>query len=285
MSTDGNAVLAHVARLHYVRDLSKQEIGERLGLSRFKVARLLEQAREQGVVRFEIADPVAVDEALSGAVERAYGLRQALVAPEPARAAAAWLPALALPGRPLGVAWGATLQEVAAALPAAPDPGGPGVVQVCGVVAGLRPGTGPAELALRFAEKLGGPLWALPAPALAGPAARDELLADDAVRPTVEQFGRVGTVLAGVGTALPGAPPEAAGHLLVHAFDAGGALLPAPAEREAIAMSREQLMGARLVAVAAGEAKRVAIRGALRSGLVDTLVTDPATAATLAEDA
>jgi DNA-binding transcriptional regulator LsrR (DeoR family) len=278
MSTDGNAVLAHVARLHYLRDLSKQEIGERLGMSRFKVARLLEQAREQGVVRFEIADPLALDEAASRELERVFGVRQALVAAEPARAAAAWLPELVRDRAPLGVGWGATLQEVAAALAPGPELG-VGVVQVCGVIAGLRPGTGPAELALRFAEKLGGRLWALPAPALAGPAARDELLAHDAVRPTVEQFDRVGTVLAGIGVALPGAPAHAAGHILVHAFGADGAPLPAPAEREAIAMSRAQLARSRVVAVAAGEAKRLAVLGALRSGLLDTLVTDAPTAA------
>jgi DNA-binding transcriptional regulator LsrR (DeoR family) len=50
-------------------------------------------------------------------------------------------------------------------------------------------------------------------------------------------------------------------------------------------MSRPQLARARVVAVAGGAAKRAAIRGALRSGLVDTLVTDPATAAALVERA
>ena len=48
------AAMAEVARLYYVRDLTQQDIAERLGVSRFKVVRLLAQARSEGVVRFEI---------------------------------------------------------------------------------------------------------------------------------------------------------------------------------------------------------------------------------------
>ena len=37
------AAMAEVARLYYVRDLTQQDIAERLGVSRFKVVRLLAQ--------------------------------------------------------------------------------------------------------------------------------------------------------------------------------------------------------------------------------------------------
>ena len=54
------SAMAEVARLYYVRELTQQQIAERLGVSRFKVLRLLEQARTEGVVRFEIDEPVPV---------------------------------------------------------------------------------------------------------------------------------------------------------------------------------------------------------------------------------
>ena len=57
----GRAEMAEVARLYYVRELTQQDIANRLGVSRFKVLRLLEQARAQRVVRFEIDEPVPVD--------------------------------------------------------------------------------------------------------------------------------------------------------------------------------------------------------------------------------
>ncbi len=261
-------LLAHVARLHYGRELTKQEIARRLGVSRFKVARLLEQARATGVVRIEVDEPVAVDDERSRALEQRYGLDLALVVPGEALAAAAagLLPGLLADGEVLGVAWGATLSAVAAALPGLAR--GTRVVQICGAVPGLEPGTGPTEVALRFAERLGGPVHTLPAPALASRAARDELLAHETIRPTVERFADVSTALVGVG-----ARPEG-GHVLVHVFDRDGRLVETDLPDRAIALSLLPPRQARVVAVAGGEAKRDAVRGALAAGLVDVLVTD-----------
>jgi DNA-binding transcriptional regulator LsrR (DeoR family) len=278
---------AHVARLHYVDELSKQEIATRLGVSRFKVARLLSQARAEGIVRIAIDEPLAVDADAARALEARFGLDLAVVVTDGsavAPAAAAWLPDLLRDGEPLGVGWGTTLAAVADALDAQPRLGVE-VVQVCGAIAGLEPGTTPVELALRFAQRLGGPLRALPAPALASRRARDELLANEAVAPTVARWGDVGLVLAGIGTALPGAPARAAGHLLVQSFAADGTLLAARAAERAIAIGTEDLRRARVMAVAAGASKAEAVAGALRSGLLDVLVCDGAAARVALEDA
>jgi DNA-binding transcriptional regulator LsrR (DeoR family) len=110
--------------------------------------------------------------------------------------------------------------------------------------------------------------------------ARDELLANDVVRPTVELFDRVGLVLVGIGAAgrLAGAPADAVGHVLVHAFDADGRFVTAEAADRAISISRAQLAATRVLAAAGGLAKRDAVLGALRTGLLTGLVTDAATA-------
>lgn len=263
--------LAHVARLYYVRGLTKLQIAHRLGVSRFKVARLLEQARSEGVVRVEIDEPVAVDDELSQRLEREFALQTAVVVGgegEVARAAASLLPALLRPGDVLGVGWGRTLSAVAEELPST-DAAVP-VVQICGAIAGLSQGTGPSEVALRFAEKLGGVLYPLPAPAHTSRAARRALVDNPAVRPTVEMFERVTLALVGVGVR-----PRGRGHVLVHVFDAGGRLHE---DLEAIALSIDQLARVRLAAAAGGEAKRRAVLGALRTGFLDVLVTDRACA-------
>ena len=44
------ALMAAVARAHYLEDRSRVEISDALGISRFKVARLLARAKEEGVV-------------------------------------------------------------------------------------------------------------------------------------------------------------------------------------------------------------------------------------------
>lgn len=50
-------LLARVARKYYFDNLSKVEIAAEFGVSRFQVARLLEQAVASGVVRIDIEDP------------------------------------------------------------------------------------------------------------------------------------------------------------------------------------------------------------------------------------
>jgi DNA-binding transcriptional regulator LsrR (DeoR family) len=68
------------------------------------------------------------------------------------------------------------------------------------------------------------------------------------------------------------------GHVLVHAFDADGRFVDTDAADRAISMTRDQLAATRVLAAAGGPAKHAAVRGALRSGLLDALVTDAATA-------
>ena len=256
--------MAEVARLYYVRDLTQQQIAKRLGISRFKVLRLLEQARSEGVVRFEIDEPVPVLDDLSARLEERFGLERAVVVEEDVAAAAAHLlPGLLRSGDVLGVAWGATLQLVAEQLPVIAT--GTTVVQICGALPGLRAGTGPTELAARFAERTRGRFYPLPAPALASRRARDELLAHAAVRPAVEMFDRVTVALVGIGV-RPGG-----GHLLVHVFGEDGRL---GKPELAVAMSAEQLRRARTIAVAGGAAKRTAVHGALQTGLLTGMVTD-----------
>ena len=47
-------IMVRVAELYYDEDKTQDEIGALLKLSRWKVGRLLTQARERGIVRIEI---------------------------------------------------------------------------------------------------------------------------------------------------------------------------------------------------------------------------------------
>src|SRR6202012_6042841 len=71
---------ARAARQFYLEGLSKVDIAGRLGISRFRVARLLEAARESGMVRIEIGLPGGnLDAGLSAELCSVFGLRQAFV--------------------------------------------------------------------------------------------------------------------------------------------------------------------------------------------------------------
>src|SRR5580704_13995811 len=119
---------ARVARQFYLEGVSKVDIADRLGISRFRVARLLDSARETGMVRIEIGLPGGnLDAGLSAELCSATGLKHAFVFnfpddDEPAlrlrlgEAAGQALMDLITPGDVLGMSWSRTLSGLAAAL-------------------------------------------------------------------------------------------------------------------------------------------------------------------------
>src|SRR3712207_6818646 len=126
------ARLAAIARRYFLEQRSKVEIAEEFGLSRFKVARMLEQARELGIVRIQIEETAPIDDALSAALVEHFGLHQAVVVDsEPGddrslrarigEAGAGVLTRSLAPGDVLGLAWGRTLTAMIEALPGLPE--------------------------------------------------------------------------------------------------------------------------------------------------------------------
>ena len=121
-----NMVVA--ARRHYLEGATKSVIAEELQVSRFKVARLLDEAVANGIVTFEINAPSDVDVDLSLGVASAFGIRQALVLSLPdgpeafrreqlGRAGASVLGTLIEQDEVIGMAWGRTLHSMVRGLP------------------------------------------------------------------------------------------------------------------------------------------------------------------------
>ena len=158
---------ARVARQFYLEGVSKVDIADRLGISRFRVARLLDSARETGLVRIEIGLPGgSLDAGLSAELCSAFGLRQAFVfnfpddavgaAPAARRGGGQVLMDLIKPGDVLGLTWSRTLSGLAAALTqlppcpivqltgAVPPPDGRDLLELVRSVA--RIGGGPAHV-------------------------------------------------------------------------------------------------------------------------------------------
>jgi DNA-binding transcriptional regulator LsrR (DeoR family) len=119
---------ARVARQYYLEGVSKVDIADRLGISRFRVARLLDSALAAGMVRIEIGLPGgSLDAALSAELCSAFGLRHAFVFNFPddeqavlrhrlGEASGQALMDLITPGDVLGMSWSRTLSGLAAAL-------------------------------------------------------------------------------------------------------------------------------------------------------------------------
>jgi DNA-binding transcriptional regulator LsrR (DeoR family) len=73
-----------VAWLYYLENLTQAEIGERLGLTRARVNRMLAEARESGLVRISLNSSLAECVALEQALRQKCNLRDAVVVPTPA---------------------------------------------------------------------------------------------------------------------------------------------------------------------------------------------------------
>src|SRR3954468_3424646 len=128
--TAGPAALvlsATAARRFYLDGVSKSDIAAELGVSRFKVARMLDWARETGLVRIELDTRGEIDLDLSVRLRAAHGLRHCVVldAPEDdeallrtalGRATAELLSEIVEPGDVLGLAWARSIMGIRTSL-------------------------------------------------------------------------------------------------------------------------------------------------------------------------
>jgi DNA-binding transcriptional regulator LsrR (DeoR family) len=133
---------ASIARRYYIDGRSKIDIADEFGLSRFKVARLLESALASGLVRIEIRSQGDIDVDLSTRLQDRFGLQHSVVVDTPdddpeslrghlGRAAARLLAEILTPEDVLGLVWARAVSAMARALP--PLPRTP-VVQLSGAL-------------------------------------------------------------------------------------------------------------------------------------------------------
>ncbi len=290
---------ASVARRYYLDCRSKTEIAEEFGLSRFKVARLLDTARETGLVRIEIRHEGEIDVDLSARLGERYGLQHSIVVDTPdddpahlrehvGRAAAQLLAEIVTPQDVLGLAWARSVGAMARALPRLP---GTPVVQLTGA---LSLPDGPAtsvDVVRDVASASGGVAHCFYAPLTVADAvtARALRLLPEVVR-AFDQLPLVTKAVAGVGlweagqSTLYDTAPEhdrrALRDLGVCADISGvfvaadGTPVPTELAERMIAISAEQMRAIpEVVVIPYGSRKATAVRAALRSGLVSGIVT------------
>ncbi|NAZ83193.1 transcriptional regulator [Kineococcus sp. R8] len=299
---------ATVSRLFWLEDRSKTDIAEEFGLSRFKVARLLDDARRYGIARIEVVEPTERLGRLAEQVRQEYDLDAVRLSPRPVTTAggqaglgavaAAHLATVVGPGSSLGLGWGRALAEVVAHL----APTGPAdVVQLAGGFASAEDEFNGTQLVVTASSVLGGDPYLLHAPALVSSAeARAVLRAEATVAHTVRRYRDLTATVTGIGalTETPGSAlyrggvlsravrdelraREVVGDTCCHFIDAQGRVVEELAGR-VTGISVEEIRRVPVrIAVAAGPEKLDAVRAALRSGLPTVLVTDSPTAAGL----
>lgn len=77
------ALMLRAAWLYFIEEQTQSTIADGLGLSRFRVNRMLAEARDSGLVRVEVTTPMASCVALERRAIEAFGLRDAVIVPGP----------------------------------------------------------------------------------------------------------------------------------------------------------------------------------------------------------
>jgi DNA-binding transcriptional regulator LsrR (DeoR family) len=310
MSTAGPAevvLMASVARAYYIEAKAKTEIADQFGISRFKVARLLQEARDTGLVRIEIGRPGPVDVALSSELQSTFRLKHALVVDTPetnaqalrdqiGRAGADLLSEIATVDDVLGFGWARSLLAIRAALRRlAPCP----VVQLTGALTRHDVDVSSIELVRDIARIGGGPAYYFYAPMLVpDPMTAAVLRRQPEVARAFDHFPAVTKAVVGVGGWRPPAstvydaisPPERRALLERGVYaDVSGVLLDVdgnpveiPPTDRMIRISAEELRRIpEVIALAYGPQKAPAAYAAIKGGFVNGLVTHSTFAHTL----
>ncbi|HLI59924.1 MAG TPA: sugar-binding domain-containing protein [Solirubrobacteraceae bacterium] len=297
---------ASIARRYYLEGATKSAIADEFGLSRFKVARLLEQARASGLVRIELHYDGDIDLDLSTRLRDRYGLRRCLVSDSTAtddvalraglgRTAADLLSEIVTATDVVGLAWSRTLLSMRSALRSlAPCT----VVQLTGALS--RPGVDESsiELVRDVARIAGGAGYWFYAPMiLSEPSSVRSLLAQSEVARAFERFGALTVAMLSIGAWDPTQSTVAAAigeaeyaelaRLGVCAemggiqLDVDGRPVRTPLSERNVGIDAERLRAVpEIIVTAYGRAKARAVRAAIRGGLVTSLVTH----ASLAEE-
>ena len=294
--------LIQASRLYYELGETQSRVAEILGVTRPQVSRLLKRARAEGVVEIRIVDGAAVSSTAGDELRERFGLASvhlspALVGPEEVsrrmigRLAADVLRGAVRDGAVVGIGDGASISAAADAL-AADEPlheTGATVIPLCGGYWF----TGPArEPFRRVADGIGGLPIGLLAPGLVDdPVTKRSLVAHAGVRRIADLWERLEVAVFGIGGPAWSAAalgPDiaedltrsgAVGEVLVSPFDIDGRFVCDALRERTIAFDARDLGRVSVrIGVAGGPGKVRPILGALRGGMLTTLVTDQPTA-------
>lgn len=291
--------MAQAAILYYEKKYTQQEIADIMNLSRQTVSKLLTDAINEKIVEITIHNPESDCKKLEDEIRNAFGLKEVVVCSTVndnetlrqlmtvKRAGSYIEPFLKQGSKKIGISWGRTIQSFIAELS-----------PICtsnNVVFPLFGATDQEqsyflsnELARSFADKINAKVKYAWFPYCTSDKSDCELFRKTSYYKKIhELWNSIDIAIVGIGntTILKlfesafgyNSITQATGDIATHFFNDVGELIP-PHENTLCA-SKENLKNAKhTIAIACGDDKTQAIAGAMRTQLIDTLITDEYTA-------
>lgn len=303
-------LLADVAEMYYVDELTQAEISRQIDMTRSAVSRMLTEARAKKIVEINVRRPLRFDDGLEAALQERFNLQSAHVLAGQRRddydklrrqlgqAASSALSPLLRPQMVCGVTWGTTVSATIEALDM-PFTMPMQIVQLVGVLRSNSFAFNAQAMVEIMARKLGGEGTYLYSPMIVESAATAHSIRSiPDVRECLDAGKRCDIALLGIGTVL--APAYSSlyqgGHITLETlealrnsgavgdvggihFDANGSPAGGDFNERMIGITAPDLLAIPTrLAVAGGVEKAEAILGALRGGYINMLVTDSETA-------
>lgn len=304
---------AWAAWLYFVDEMTQSDVAKALGVSRVTVVKLLNDAKERGLVNVRINPSLAARVKTSRLLAETYRLNSAIVVPEnPQRPmikqlgdASAFLLLDGLTkGDVVGVAWGKTVLAAIEIMQLEQPVDDLTVVQVAASPNGLSADFSPELCVSLCANKLGARSVSLMAPALlSSPELKAMLLNEPTIRNQMDVIRSANKVIFGVGQLSADATLRESelhsaatidkmvksgcvGALLGRFIDDNGAEMTGPTHDRMLGLSLDELRSIpKRVCIAGGKDKFAAILATLRGRFVTDLIIDLPTAEMLIEAA
>lgn len=301
------------ARLYYLQDLTMEAIGKELNVSRSTVSRLLDHAREAGIVEIRLTSPAESPRRIEEAIQERYGVRAYLVpVPEKtshvdrlervALTAARMLGQFTSSNMIIGVAWGSTISAISRHL-VKRSTTNTEVVQLNGAANDQTSGIPYAsEILRRFGEAFSARVQHFPVPTFFdNPQTKDLLWQERSTQRVLDLQHRMDLALFGLGSTDSEVPSHVytAGYLSIDEIenlrrdgvvgDVATIFYRADGTWEDIDVNRRSSgpgldvlrRTPRRLCVVTGQRKLEALRGALAAGIITDLIIDDATARSL----
>ncbi|WKA53411.1 sugar-binding transcriptional regulator [Planococcus shixiaomingii] len=302
--------LVKVAKLYYFDGQTQAEIAKRMGVSRPVISKLLNKARDNGIVEVYIKDENAHTVALEQQLEKKYQLKEAIVVPAgnlPADLvkhalgkAASFYVSKNLEGiHSLGISWGSTLSKFVQEYPFEKHQ----ELKVVPLVGGM--GRKLVEihsnlLAYQLAQKMNSTCSYLYAPAMVeSQELKQRLIESEDIAMVLEEGRNVQMAVVGIGNPYEGSTmstmdyltPEnlkslqeagAAGDIGSRFFDADGNQVKHPLNDLVIGLDLNEFKNIpEVIGIVEGSHKAVSVKAALAGGYLDVLIIDDETASLL----
>ncbi len=295
-----NNQITQVAILYYDKDISQKEIGEIMRLSKMTISRMLQKAKEMKLVSTKIILPFAINRDIASSLENVYKLDKAYVIKVksenqiPKELGKAWsfyMGVMDLNSKVIGVGIGNTLGSMVDCL----TPMNTKNTHVIQLMGGMEDMTNfnPFTIVQEISKKLNAKGTFLTSYALAeNKEIRDSIISSSQIGSelkkadmaifgigAIERSTVVGLNLVNMEIIKQVKHKGAVGDVLGHCFDVEGNFIDSKLEDRIVSISIKHLRKFKqLIAIAGGDYKKDVIKGALFSGIINTIVIDENTA-------